>query len=69
MSETVEQYQFRFEAQIEGSREEFEQFMEKTKSETCERLASAKVLRKWSEKFQEVRNAMDRQLKEVRQTE
>ncbi|KAG9035747.1 hypothetical protein FS837_001840 [Tulasnella sp. UAMH 9824] len=69
MSETVEQYQLRVEARVEGSRQEFEHFIEKTRSETSERLASAKVLRKWSEKFQEVRNAMDRQLKEVRKQE
>ncbi|KAG8913424.1 hypothetical protein FRC00_002425, partial [Tulasnella sp. 408] len=66
MSETVEQYQFRFEARDEGARQEFECLIERIKSEASERIASAKTLREWTENSQRLRIEAEHQLKEAR---
>lgn len=69
MSEIVEQYQFQFEARVEGARQEFEQFIERTKSEASERIESAHVLRKWSENSIKLCSAAEYELKQARRQE
>ncbi|KAG8958495.1 hypothetical protein FRC00_002683, partial [Tulasnella sp. 408] len=69
MSETVEQYQFRFEARDEGAHQEFECLIEKIRSEASERIASAKTLREWTEDSQRLRIEVELQLKEARKEE
>ncbi|KAG9046508.1 hypothetical protein FS837_004258 [Tulasnella sp. UAMH 9824] len=69
ISATVEQYHFRFEARVEGARQEFERFIEKSRSAASERISSAKTLRVWTEEFQRLRREVKHQLKEARKQE
>ncbi|KAG8900187.1 hypothetical protein FRC01_010243, partial [Tulasnella sp. 417] len=69
MSETVEQFQLRFEARVEGARQDFEQLLGNTKSKASERIESAKVLRKWYEEYEELQYEAERELKEARRQE
>ncbi|KAG8900727.1 hypothetical protein FRC00_011610 [Tulasnella sp. 408] len=47
ISEVVELYQLRLEAQVAGSRQELEQFLEAAKSSALEQAESAKILLEW----------------------
>lgn len=69
MSEIVEHHQFRLEARVEGTSTDFEQFVEKTKSEISEKMDSARVLMEWGEKAEHVKRRMKNEMKETRRRE
>lgn len=69
MSEIVEHHQFRLEARVGGTSTDFEQFVEKTKSEICEKIDSARVLVEWAKKAERVRRLTENEMKEARRQE
>ncbi|KAG8964440.1 hypothetical protein FRC05_003814 [Tulasnella sp. 425] len=69
MSEIVEHHQFRLEARVEGTSTDFEQFVEKTKSEICEQMDPARVLMEWGKKAEHVKRRMKNEMKETRRRE
>lgn len=69
MSEIVEHHQLRFEARVEGSRTDFEKFVQKTKSEICDRIDSAGILMKWAKGEEEAKRRIANEMRERRREE
>ncbi|KAG8964429.1 hypothetical protein FRC05_003803 [Tulasnella sp. 425] len=69
MSEIVEHHQLRFEARVEGSRTDFEKFVEKTKSEIGEKIDSASILMKWARERDQAERRIANEMREKRREE
>ncbi|KAG8964439.1 hypothetical protein FRC05_003813 [Tulasnella sp. 425] len=69
MSEIVEHHQLRFEARVEGSRTDFEKFVQKTKSEICEKIDSASILMKWAREREQAERRIANEIREKRREE